>query len=133
MEFDMIGVDASLAHAFRRILLAEVFCFLLLLLLLLQIHNDGELIVSEIIRLQFNHSRCQRWPSSKCSSTTTPLSFRTRCWLIVSVSFRSKPTRHASSTRAIVSDYLHIFTIYIHIQASRVNSYTCLAFEKSER
>jgi len=28
MEFDMIGVDASIANAFRRILIAEVFaCF----------------------------------------------------------------------------------------------------------
>lgn len=30
MEFDMVGIDASLANAFRRILIAEVhFCFFL--------------------------------------------------------------------------------------------------------
>jgi DNA-directed RNA polymerase I and III subunit RPAC1 len=29
MEFDMIGIDASIANAFRRILIAEVFaCFM---------------------------------------------------------------------------------------------------------
>lgn len=43
LEFDMVGIDAAIANAFRRILLAEVFAY--------EFYHDGKLkpFVEEII------------------------------------------------------------------------------------
>lgn len=63
MEFDMIGVDAAIANAFRRILLAEV-------------TGDLTTLAQWLISLA---CRSPPWPSRRSTCTTTPPSFRMRC------------------------------------------------------
>lgn len=110
MEFDMIGIDASLANAFRRILLAEVFDRDLLTI--------SSFLCPSIVAAVY--LRFRPWPSKKSTYQTTRRAFKTRCWLTGSVSFRLRPIRSCSKWKAIVRTLFFCiliknFIIYIYL------------------
>lgn len=85
----MVGIDAALANAFRRILLAEVsdqsICHKITLF-------HGSKLFS------FLSYRCRLWPLRRFSFTTTPRLSRMKCWLTGWASSPSKPTLACLST-----------------------------------
>ena len=66
IEFDMVGVDASIANAFRRVMISEVSST--------RAHSP-----SACPKIP---SRFQQWPSKMSTFKITPLSFKTKSWPI---------------------------------------------------
>lgn len=83
LEFDMVGIDAAIANAFRRILLAEVFHCLIGSQLVFSLENNSSskeprtfpqcLLLSDCYTFRF-----QLWQLRRFSFTTTHPSFRMR-------------------------------------------------------